>query len=171
MKRSPMPARKTPLETKTALRRTALNRSPAASSLAHDRAKRSNQPKRQTAQRVPAALRKALAARSGGLCEIGNGGCAGAATDLAHRKKVGAGGRRGEAAKAHHVLSNALAACHPCHSRGHLMPAEAYRHGWMLREHENPAAAPVIYRGQRRWLTDDGSVLASPPTAEEATDD
>nr|WP_221374342.1 hypothetical protein [Actinoplanes polyasparticus] len=133
--------------------------------MAHDRAKRSNQPRLRTGYPIPKSLRAALVARSEGWCEIATLTCTGTATDLAHRKKVGAGGRKGEAAKAHHVLSNALAACRACHGRGHLMPAEAYRNGWMLREHQNPLKEPVLRRG--RWVLLDDSGSIEPTTKED----
>ncbi len=169
MKRSEL-HRRTPLEAKTPLQRTSsLNRSPLAARQAGDGANRSPQPKRNRDAGPSVKVRSALAARSGGMCEIAVAGCTGVATDLAHRKKVGAGGRKGSAADAHHVLSNALHACRACHEFCHSYPAVAYWAGHMLREQEDPTAVSVVYRGSRRWLADDGSVLTTPPTPEEAT--
>jgi hypothetical protein len=103
------------------------------------------------------------------VCEVAQPGCTYTATDFSHRIKVGAGGRHGAAAVAHHVLSNALAACRVCHGqRLHANPTEAYAAGWMLHEGQTPARHRVLYRSAWRWLTDDGLVLTSPPTAEEA---
>jgi hypothetical protein len=79
------------------------------------------------------------------------------------------GGRKGAAAVAHHVLSNILHACRACHERGHASPADSYRAGWMLRDWQDPTAEPCLYRGAVRWLSDDGAVLTSNPTPEEAT--
>jgi hypothetical protein len=38
----------------------------------------------------------------------------------------------------------------------------------MLRDGSSPLTEPVLYRGLRRWLTDDGLVLNINPNAEEA---
>jgi len=165
-----MPRRKTPLTAKAEpTRKTALSRSPLARSALHaGQSARKATPKRRTTAAVPARVRAALKLRSGGLCEIQAPGCLELATDFSHRKKVGAGGRKGAAAVVHHVLSNALAGCRGCHSFLHASPAASYSAGWMLREHQNPLAEPVVYRGQWCLLTDDGSVL---PTDHYATEE
>ncbi len=173
MKRSGPPARKTPLTAKTELKRkTALSAAPVSASAKHrNPAANQRQPKRTTATpppRVPAKVRAALAVRSEGLCEIAQQGCTRWASEFSHRKKVGAGGRKGAARTDHDVLSNALHACHQCHSAGHRNPVMAYDLGWMLREHQNPLVIPALYRGAYRWLTDDGRVLTDPDFAEEA---
>jgi hypothetical protein len=95
-------------------------------------------------------------------------GCFGRATDPAHRIRQGMGGRKGVTKAAHDVLSNLTHACRRCHARTHAEPAFAYTLGLMLRDGSEPLAEPVFYRGVRRWLTDDGRVLTSNPTAEEA---
>lgn len=137
---------KVPLQRRSPLLRTAGN--------AHE-------PKPRRRPGVPPKVRKGLTARSGGLCEIAQPGCTGIATDLSHRLKTGMGGRHGDSAKAHHVLSNALHACSTCHHRAlHARPAEAYAAGWMLKEGQIPPAEPVLYRGRWRLLGDDGSVAA-----------
>lgn len=149
------------LTRKTPLRRTtALTASPLARSSVHAHQAR-KVPKRGTSSPVPPKVRAALRKRSGGWCEIATRGCTGLATEFAHRKKNGAGGRHGDAAAAHHVLSNALDACHNCHQiQGHREPAQAYANGWMLREHQDPARERVLRRGVWRLLGDDGSVMA-----------
>jgi hypothetical protein len=170
MKRSGPPQRKTPLKS-SPLERTAAWPAPATarSSLHANSAAQRHQPKR-SAPGIPAKVRRGLAARSGGVCEIGQRGCTVQATDASHRVKVGIGGRKGAAAVAHHVLSNLLAACRVCHSQTlHAQPALAYRHGWMLREGQNTLTEACLYRGAVRWLSDDGAVLTSNPTPEEAT--
>jgi hypothetical protein len=101
------------------------------------------------------------------MCEITTVGCLGVATDLAHRKKVGAGGRKGAAARAHHVLSNALAACRGCHKSCHAAPAGAYWRGWMLREHQDPQTTPCLYRGLWVVLDDQGGYFPTTSTPEE----
>lgn len=143
-----------------------MNASPLARSQVHARqAKAHNQPKSASRKPVvPAKVRAAVTERSEGWCEVAQPGCTGEATDFSHRKKTGNGGRHGAAAVAHHVPSNALAACRNCHSeRLHAHPNEAYLCGWMLREHQNPAAERVLYRGAWRWLDDRGAVLTTPP--------
>jgi hypothetical protein len=173
MRRSDMPQRKTPLTSSKPLKRaTAPNASPQARSALHAQAaERSHQPKaKRRPPAIPAKVRAALAERSQGGCEIAAPGCTGVATDASHRVKVGMGGRKGDAATAHHVLSNLLHVDRHCHSRHlHAEPTAAYLAGWMLREYLNPAAEPCLYRGQLRWLTDSGLVLSAvPDLAEEA---
>lgn len=175
MRRTGEIQRKTPLQAKTPLKRTtAMNAAPLARSAVHARsAKARNAPKRTTAKgsQVPAKVRRALALRSEGLCEVMQPGCTGKATDFSHRIRTGMGGRHGDAAVAHHVLSNALAACRTCHSlRLHGQPTEAYACGWMLRDGSDPLAERVLYRGAWRFLDDLGAVLITPTsTAEEAS--
>lgn len=163
--------RRTPLVTKSELRRTvALSRSSMSRSALH-----ANQPKPQAKRRstagssIPAKVRAALSVRSGGVCEVQAPGCVGRAIDPSHRKKTGAGGRRGQAATRHHVLSNLLHSCRFCHERHiHAYPAAAYWRGWALREGDNPASAPCLYRGAWSLLGDDGSVAATNRTTEES---
>ncbi|MGX6605603.1 hypothetical protein ACWKSP_26245 [Micromonosporaceae bacterium Da 78-11] len=154
-------------------RKTALNASPLARSAAHaESAANQRQPKskRRTPPAIPARIRFALALRSGGMCEVAAPGCSGVATDFSHRKKTGAGGRKGAAKAAHDVLSNALHSCRACHGQQlHAEPTKAYAAGWMLREYLTPSAEPCLYRGSWVWLTDDGQILTSPTCAEEAT--
>lgn len=167
MRRSPMPDRKTPLEAKTSLRRTAFNRSPNAASLAHERAKRSNQPSRGTANQpaVPPIIRIALTVRSGGVCEMAFPDCMGQATDPAHRIRTGMGGRKRASKTAHDVLSNLVHACRRCHSWTHAEPAKAYAMGLMLRDGSNPLKEPVVVRG--RWVLLDNQGSITPTTKED----
>lgn len=158
--------KRTALTRRASLRRTTL--SPAAPK--HTR----RQPNRRPAG-IPAKVRAALRQRSGGVCEIQAGGCEGRATEASHRLGVKMGGRHGAAAARHHVLSQMLHACRGCHhSVIHAYPAAAYWRGWMLREHENPRAVPVLYRGVWSLLDDSGGVThtnlttADMPNAEEA---
>lgn len=159
MKRTPL-VRRAPLAAKSELKRTAaLRRSPLARSALHAQvAERATQPKRRTAQPIAAKVRRELAARSGGVCEIGAPGCTGQATEAAHRVKRGMGGRKGAALTGHDVLSNLLHVDHHCHHQlCHANPAAAYAAGWMLREHEHPATTPALYRGVWVLLHDDGT--------------
>lgn len=95
MKRSPMPPRRTPLARK-----------------------------RQTAA-VPPDVRRAVRARSRGLCEIDHPGCTGRAVHLHHRRLRSQGGR--------HTVGNLLDVCPSGHRWIHANPAESYERGWMLR--------------------------------------
>ena len=171
MKRSTPSQRTTPLTSKADLKRkTALGRAPFARSTLHaGQTARKAAPKRHTASRVPAKVRAALKLRSGGLCEIAAPGCTDIATDDSHRIKNGMGGRKGAAAVRHHVLSNLLHACRGCHAGAlHAAPAAAYWRGWMLREHEDPRTVPCLYRGIWVLLTDDGQLISTTSTPEEA---
>lgn len=108
---------------------------------------------------VPDDVRAALAARSGGRCELELAGCTGAATDPAHRISRKAGGRKGAARTRLDRLSNLLHACRTCHGWCHDNPVEAYEDGLMLREWHNPRHEPALYRGELSYLTEAGLVL------------
>ncbi|MET0415799.1 MAG: hypothetical protein ABW022_07240 [Actinoplanes sp.] len=161
-----MPARKTPLKAGKGLERAVAWGLPERAASTRHRAPRT--PKRRTTgSPIPTKVRAALAVRSEGKCEIAASGCTGVATEAAHRVRVGMGGRKGAAARTHHVLSNLLHLDHHCHQQlCHANPAAAYDAGWMLREHQTPLLEPVLYRGERRWLADDGSTSTTPPTEE-----
>lgn len=166
MKRSVIKRAK-PLE-----RKTALTRSPLARSALHaQQAERVNRPKQRPRVQpaVPAIVLLALTIRSGGLCEMALPGCTRQATDPAHRAARGMGGRRGKSKTAHDVLSNLTHACRRCHSIATAEPAWAYSVGLALPMGSDPNAEPVLYRGARHWLSDDGLVFATNPyDAEEA---
>jgi hypothetical protein len=49
-----------------------------------------------------------------------------------------------------------------CHGRLHANPDWAYRHGLMLRRGSNPTGIPVLYRGARVLLDDEGGVSMLP---------
>lgn len=118
---------------------------------------------------VPAATKRSLAERSGGLCEAWLPGCLGKATDAHHRINTQAGGRHGAAKLEHDRLSDLLHLCRSCHTRV-TNPVGEERveyelHGLILRQHENPAMTSVVLgraRG-RVWLSDDGQYLPEPP--------
>lgn len=162
MKRSEL-KRVTPLK-----RTAALSVSPLARSRLHaNSAVQRHKPKaqRRVKPAVPTKILIALAFRSGGVCEMALLGCTGQATDPAHRVRSGMGGRKGNAKTVHDVLSNLTHSCRHCHSRTHAEPAFAYTLGLMLRDGSDPTSEPVMYRGARRWLTDDGFVLTTNPIA------
>jgi len=94
------------------------------------------------------AARKAVRARSGGICE----GCGERpARDWAHRVGRGQGGPW--------CASNGLDLCNPggCHDRAHASPEWARSMGWILRSGQDPTASPALLAG-RGWvlLRDDG---------------
>jgi hypothetical protein len=157
VKRTGSLARRTPLVAKSPLARSVPKHTRQAAKL------------KRRPSGIPAKVRAALKERSGGVCEIQAPGCNGRAVDPSHRIKTGSGGRHGEAAVRHHVLSNLLHACRGCHhGQIHAYPADAYWRGWMLREHEDPTAVPVLRRGLWVLLADDGSIRSSDRTT--ATD-
>lgn len=101
---------------------------------------------------VPYAVRRAVCARSGGVCEIRRPvTCTGIATDMAHRWGQGVGGPD--------TACNVLHACRACHdySGGHKL--ESYELGWQIRT-TSPDPVPdlikVLYRGIWMYLTVDG---------------
>jgi hypothetical protein len=104
-------------------------------------------------------MRRTLAARSGGLCEIWLYGiCTDAATEASHRIKRGAGGRHGEAAERNGRPSNLTYSCSVCHAHIHQHPETARQWGWMLLENDDPLTSPAQIRGVWSLLGDDGSV-------------
>lgn len=107
---------------------------------------------------VPADKRAALAERSGGWCELQLPGCTGKATDVAHRRTRGMGGRFGAAKDDIDRLSDTLHGCRNCHSWTHAEPALAKDDGLRLDDWQNPLTEPVLYRGVLSFLDDAGNV-------------
>jgi hypothetical protein len=145
-----------PLERKTGLAQVGRKRREAA-----EAAGKPVKPSLTTRYRpaVPADVRAALVARSGGWCEMTLNGCSGQATDPAHRIGVGAGGRFGEAKVENDRLSNLLYACRTCHDWTHARDDESKDLGLRLERHQIPTQEPVVYRGVLSYLTDDGLVI------------
>lgn len=112
---------------------------------------------------IPAEVRELLVARSGGWCEARLPMCLGGATDSAHRITQKSGGRHGAAKRAHDVLSNVLDLCRACHRWTHDYPALAKSIGLALDEQDDPRQCPVAYRGEAKYLTDDGAIADAPP--------
>jgi hypothetical protein len=107
---------------------------------------------------VPVDTSAGLTVRSGGVCEIALPGCAGRATDPSHRITTKVGGRHGQAKLEHDQLSDLMHACRPCHDWIGANPGAAEAAGLVLREGDDPATSPVLYRGRRALLGDDGLV-------------
>lgn len=99
--------------------------------------------------------------RSGGRCEIGMDGCWGTARELHHRVTRKSGGRHGPASHHHDRPSNLMHGCGRCHLVVTDHPRRAYRHGWSLREWQEPSQEPVLYRGELSYLDDAGRRLTA----------
>jgi len=107
---------------------------------------------------LPVDVRRALEARSGGVCEIARPGCLGRAVDPHHRVLRGSGGRRGAARLASDQLANLLHVCRACHEWVHEHPAASREAGWLLGGREVPSLVPLVYRGEPAYLDDLGGV-------------
>jgi hypothetical protein len=105
---------------------------------------------------VPPAVRRALAKRSGGECEMRLPGCWVRATDPCHRIGSQNGGRHGEAKVHHDRLSNLVHGCRACHSWCHDNPDQAEAMGLILRQHEVPEETPAVLRCELVYLDNDG---------------
>lgn len=146
---------RTPLRSRTALVRHV--------GLAKVSAKRAGTPaKRYRPQpAVPADVRKTVADRSGGWCEIQLPGCLGEALHVHHRITTKFGGRHGAAKVEHDRLSDLLHACWLCHHVVTSPPASlpVYDLGLCLKESQIPTQVPVLlYRGRAVFLDDAGEV-------------
>jgi hypothetical protein len=109
------------------------------------------------AKPIPAKNRRIVMERCGGVCE----GCGErAVTDLHHRLYKSRGGT--------HEVSNLLALCggpgglsggnhSGCHGTAHS--AEGHELGWSVNSWGNPAMTPALYRGELRWLINDGRLV------------
>lgn len=101
------------------------------------------------------AGRRKARSRSGGMCEVQIAGvCMGRAHSAHHRKNRSQGGTWS--------TSNLLDTCgdgtRGCHGYITEHPAHAQENGWTVRGTEDAAAIPVLRRGLRVLLKDDGSV-------------
>jgi hypothetical protein len=114
---------------------------------------------RRPASVVPGEVRRVLAVRSGGVCEVSLPVCRGQATDVHHRVRRGAGGRHGAARVASDSVANLLHVCRSCHEWVHANPALARDSGWLLGLGLGvPELAVVSYRGEWRLVDDLGGV-------------
>ena len=163
MKRTELKRTK-PLERKTAM---------VASPLARSRLHADQRPRVKPATRRPkdtgptARVRALVRLRSQGWCEWPV--CGRTATDVHHRLNRKAGGRHGEMARRINQPAWLLHACRD-HHRAVTSPAGAaldlaHDTGWLLREGSDALLIPVSSRHGCVWLTDDGLVLTSDPTA------
>jgi hypothetical protein len=111
---------------------------------------------RPTRHRMPVDVAAVVKARSGGWCEIAAEGCWGTARELHHRVSQKLGGRHRAGRARIDRPSNVLHACRSCHLAVTDHPRWAYLHGWSLRERQDSAMEPVLYRGDLVYLDDAG---------------
>lgn len=80
--------------------------------------------------------------------------------ELHHRRPRGAGGsRRPETNEA----SNGLNLCGACHRRIESNRTEAYEHGWLVHQTDDPREVPVLYRGTLVYLDAFGNMHDAKP--------
>lgn len=109
--------------------------------------------------------RRLVDRRSAGRCEI----CGDRpASEHQHRIRRGAGGSSRNPAI--HRPSSLLHVCQPCHVVADTA-TERYHNGWSIRRGEDvdPAAIPVLYRGECVLLNDQGGRTMIRPQFLEAT--
>lgn len=128
MKRTPMPPRKTPLQSRKPFesRCELQRRTPADPALPKNGRSKALKP-------IPIKVRQAVADRSGFVCELG---CGNRAVHLHHRKLRSQGGR--------HEPANLLHLCAAHHNEAHANPERSYALGWLVRGWADPAGVPVI---------------------------
>lgn len=147
LKRTPLksgkpPERKTPLRVSRVLSNSTQTRRPNGPVKARKVAK----PGAAAAEREG---RRLVAARSGGLCEV----CALAvAREWHHRQNRSQGGTW--------AASNGMHLCRWDHQWITEHPEQSYRNGWSVRSGHDPAAVPVLRRGKRVLLDDEGRIAA-----------
>jgi hypothetical protein len=110
---------------------------------------------------TPSPAHRALVVwRANGYCEWP--GCRSPGSDVHHRLNRKAGGRAGASADRVNAPSALVVACRrhhhtvtSAHGGGYT---DARRRGWVLHEHEDPAATPILTRHRLEpvYLTDDG---------------
>lgn len=92
--------------------------------------------------------------RSGGLCEI----CSTPGVQMHHRRNRSQGGSW--------TPQNIMHLCVGCHGRVTLHPSWATENGYTIQgrlDGDAPETVPVLIRGERCILEDDGSVVVIPP--------
>lgn len=105
---------------------------------------------------LPPDVRAAVYTRALDQCEICGVPLRAGWRSVQHRARRGSGGSTDPG---RHRLSNLLAVCGPnasagCHALADGAPGR-YNHGWQVRRGDNPATAPVLYRGGSQVLLDD----------------
>lgn len=150
MKRSGPIERKTPLTSSTPLPRSGLGRNAGP--------KLPAKPKRRKDTGPSAAVRRLVAARSGGMCEAA--ACWQAATELHHRRPRRMGGSSDPTTN---LPANLLDLCRGHHSRAESNRTEALAWGLLLHANQDPIHVPVVSRHGRVWLRHDGTTSDTAP--------
>lgn len=88
---------------------------------------------------------------------------------LHHRRPRARGGSRRDDTN---LASNALCLCPRCHDWVESHRLVAMDNGWVIPNNRrppiNPASVPVLWRGEERWLDEQGGLLVRPPASEVA---
>lgn len=100
------------------------------------------------------ATRELIRTRSGGLCEI-RWCCDGVMMDQIHHRK-----NRSQSGKWH--PANIVHLCALCHVEVTAEPEKSRATGFSMRSMEEPETVPILIRGRRCLLEDDGSVVLIP---------
>lgn len=125
--------RRTPLQAKAPMSRSwwPRRREPSDPALPKQRPSKMGKP-------IPLSVRRALAARSGGVCE--RCGCQ-PAVHAHHRQKRSQGGE--------HTVANLVHLCVVCHDAVHRAGESAYRTGWLVPRGVDPATVTAVPLGER----------------------
>lgn len=155
MRRTPMPARRTPLRNTKALARKTPLRAVSAGTQARSRARRTNPP-----PAVSPTVRALLLERAGGRCEVCGAPTLVTGVNVHHRQPRGAGGSKTPSVN---EPPNLLHLCPPCHGLVESQRALAYTHGWLVKRPTDPACVPVLlWDGRTVFLTPDGTYQEAP---------
>lgn len=102
-------------------------------------------------------VRRIITARADRYCERCGGDIG---WEIHHRRPRGMGGTNRPGTN---QPSAGLLLCGGCHRRIESHREEAYEHGWLVKQTDNPADVPVLYRGTRVYLDDYGNMHDSKP--------
>ncbi len=85
-------------------------------------------------------------------------------TQAHHRRARGMGStKRPE----YNQPANGLWTCNDCHARIESQRSEALTYGWLVRQTDDPAQVPVLYRGTWVYLDDLGNLHDTKPAVKE----
>lgn len=101
----------------------------------------------------PKRVRALVEARANGFCE--RCGQPALVFQHHHRRPRGMGGSKADDTNS---SANGLCVCVPCHREIEANRVEALAHGWLVRQGDDPAAAPVFRRGEWVLLDNDGQI-------------
>jgi len=150
------------LERKAQLRRTELRRTTPM-----PRAKRARKVAGRRDTGPTQVVKDALWVRAGGCCEV----CGKRITGEFSRHHRRPRGNGGSSRPDTNQLTNLLLLCGSatttdgCHARIESQRTMARGYGWLLRQHQDPAAEPVLVRGALVWLTSTGEYASRPEEA------